>query len=718
MTHSARPRRNARQPRTLLDRLDADQRALCRRRTPLIALSAPPGTGKTATLVARFLSLVLKRTDPQRILMATFTTRAQSLFAERLAHATRQCLEHHPKKPPELHTLSKTIESMQLAEARGLRHLTDLHAPPPLWIGTFHFLAGRITRNHLERIGLTAPLQIAGGQEMRVRMRQALLDEQALPPDPNEHPRAIANACETLRALKLQGLRPAIKKENGQVLTGFAGVALPGATPQCPSPLWSQAFKRYQQRLAREGRVDLDDLIGHAWQLLSEHQDIRHAWQSRFDHVLVDECQDTDPMLLHLVRLLAPRSEIVVAGDPNQSIYGWRNAIENFTALDIFKETHGTPILHALHNDWRLPQPIQEAANRLRTHLAAPGPTPNSARHPGWAPPRHETAPDETALALRLGIAIRATLRDYGGPDTHPGLDPDAARPSRPADVLILARTHHVCTHVATRLVQDDFRVYLASQARQTPAVHALLAWLAACASPTNSAIERAFCAAPFLVAPELLSTPLDLARARGIPLYHALIQLKAESGPHTKHQPQLHESLHAPLETLCGALAVRGADPARAARRTVEHLIHTLELESTAEADAAALRDYRETISLARSITHADPRLEELSAALCLENTPDECPPDHIAIRTMHSSKGLEARHVFTVDWAEGEFPPQYTTDVNAERKLAFTALTRAQRTFCSMSARKTAQGYPRRPSRFVHEARLPIIDHPVAAC
>src|SRR5690606_8478112 len=95
-------------------------------------------------------------------------------------------------------------------------------------------------------------------------------------------------------------------------------------------------YRRYQEGIHASGAMDFDDLLLNTERLFAEHADVRQEEAERFDHILVDEYQDTNGSQYRIIRALAERHRnLCVVGDDDQSIYGWRGAdvthILNFT---------------------------------------------------------------------------------------------------------------------------------------------------------------------------------------------------------------------------------------------------------------------------------------------------------------------------------------------------------------------------------------------------
>ena len=240
----------------VLTGLDPEQRAAAEITTGALLIIAGPGTGKTRTLTHRIAHLITDHgAAPEACLAITFTHRAAGEMRDRLAAL--------------------------LPDGRGAR----------VPVMTFHALGLAILREQEARLGLGAPLRVAGEAEALQLAREAL----------------GVSPAEARRLLADQAGRPAA----------------------------------YEQALRARGLVDFDDLIALPVQLLTAHADLARQYQARWLHVSVDEFQDIDATQYQLVRLLAPsgagpgsdrdaRGSLCVIGDPDQAIYGFRGTDVRF----------------------------------------------------------------------------------------------------------------------------------------------------------------------------------------------------------------------------------------------------------------------------------------------------------------------------------------------------------------------------------------------------
>ncbi|HYM96263.1 MAG TPA: ATP-dependent helicase, partial [Candidatus Sulfotelmatobacter sp.] len=222
------------------------------------------------------------------------------------------------------------------------------------WISTFHSFCARLLRDHAAD---RHRLLLNGFQEWLV-MRHVLaqLEDDALGPLAGvRRSDAFAHDMLAFVALMKQNLlHPA------QLL--LAAEAAPGERMRA----LAAAYDAYQRRLQQAGMVDFRDLISGAVELLQSRASLRSSISSRFKLVLVDEFQDVDPAQFELLRLIAPpedRPRLVVVGDPDQSIYGFRGTIPRLLSHD-FAAVYGSATLQ-LEKCRRCSQEALDAGERL-----------------------------------------------------------------------------------------------------------------------------------------------------------------------------------------------------------------------------------------------------------------------------------------------------------------------------------------------------------------
>jgi ATP-dependent helicase/nuclease subunit A len=286
---------------------DEQEQAVARRAEPL-ALSAAAGSGKTSVLVERFVRAV--REDgiaPGKILAITFTERAAGELRSRVR-----------------------ARLLQLGDREAAR---DTEAA---FVGTFHGFCARLLRSHPLAAGLDPEFAITdeglAGRLRGLAFKAALRD--FLDGEP-------ADAVDLLAAYGVDRVHSMIEQVHGELRS--RGQRLPrlpvraiddatgalGLEAERACALLDELLERfgraYEQLKGRRAAVDFDDLELLTLELLAERESLRAAWSQRFELLMVDEFQDTNPRQLGILRAL-DRGNLFTVGDEFQSIYGFRHA--------------------------------------------------------------------------------------------------------------------------------------------------------------------------------------------------------------------------------------------------------------------------------------------------------------------------------------------------------------------------------------------------------
>ncbi|MHC9512077.1 DNA helicase II [Kangiella sp. M94] len=285
---------------------DAQKEAVTAPNKALLVL-AGAGSGKTRVLVHRIAWLVqVERISAHSILAVTFTNKAAKEMLGR-------------------------VEDMLAMPARGM------------WIGTFHSIAHRLLRAHYRDVGLPEGFQILDAQD-QLRVIKRVMKELNL--DDNEWPPKQAQWF--INAKKDDGLRPGDIHHHGDF---FVSTMV-------------KVYYAYEEACKRGGLVDFNELLLRAYELWANNPHLLKHYQDRFQHILVDEFQDTNAIQYAWIRLLCnDNNRITIVGDDDQSIYGWRGArIEN---IQQFEKDFPDCKVSRLEQNYRSTSTILKAANAV-----------------------------------------------------------------------------------------------------------------------------------------------------------------------------------------------------------------------------------------------------------------------------------------------------------------------------------------------------------------
>ncbi len=274
---------------------------------PLLVL-AGAGSGKTRVLTYRIAHLVGDlRVSPAEILAITFTNKAAAEMRERLGELC-----------------GPSVRSM--------------------WVLTFHAMCVRMLRADGDRLGFTRNFTIYDQDDSKRLLKEVMRE---LEIDDKHYPvNGVANRISSAKSELLSS-------------SDFAAKAVAPMDKKA-----AQIMARYQARLLAANAMDFDDLLGNAHRLLSQHEDVRRAYQQRFRYISVDEYQDTNHAQYAITNLLASgHGNLMVVGDDDQSIYSWRGA--DITNILEFERDYPQAVVVKLEENYRSTARILAAANAV-----------------------------------------------------------------------------------------------------------------------------------------------------------------------------------------------------------------------------------------------------------------------------------------------------------------------------------------------------------------
>jgi DNA helicase-2/ATP-dependent DNA helicase PcrA len=620
-------------------RLNPEQRAAVDHAGGPLLVVAGAGSGKTRVLTARVARLIERGVPPEAILAFTFTNRAAREMKERISRVAGEA-------------------------GRGL------------WVGTFHATGVRILRREAPALGIPAAFAIYDREDQEVALREAL---------------ARLGAAED--GAKAGALLARISDAKNALVTPEEMARLAASPAERRG---AECFAAYRQVLREHAALDFDDLIGETVRLLRDHPEIGERYGRRFQHVLVDEYQDTNHAQFRLVEILARvHRNLFVVGDDDQSIYGWRGA-DLRNVLDFETAFPGAGIVR-LEQNYRSTGNILRAANAVIAHNRKRQGKRLWCEREDGPRLRFILAGDEIEEARRIGDFLRSRARAGHRHD----------------ECAVLYRTHAQSRALETELRRSriPYEIVGGVGFYQRREVKDLLAYLRLASNPADAVAfwriwntprrglgdgVRARVEARMAA---VGATPLEALRglATAEPLARAA---RTGAGELLELLDELRGSLDEPPDRVLVRLLERtgylamleGEEDAGERRANLEELVAAA--AAFAATQGGNLRDF----------------LAEAALVSDLDRVAEGA--DRVLLLTAHNAKGLEFPVVIVAGLEEGLFPHGASSADEAgleeERRLFYVSLTRARE-----SVLLTAAAFRRRfdgarggqVSRFVEE-------------
>ncbi|PTR08083.1 DNA helicase-2/ATP-dependent DNA helicase PcrA [Nitrosospira sp. Nsp5] len=619
---------------------------------------AGAGSGKTRVLTTRIAYLIQSgQVSPHGILAVTFTNKAAKEMLIRIA-------------------------SMLPIDTRGM------------WVGTFHGLCNRMLRAHHQDAGLPQAFQILDSADQLAVIKRLLkvldADDEKFPPRQVQW--FINNAKE-------EGLRAS----QVEIYDDFARKMV-------------EFYLFYEQQCNKEGVVDFAELLLRSYELLTRNEHLREHYRGRFDHILVDEFQDTNRLQYKWLKLLAGnRAAVFAVGDDDQSIYAFRGA-NTGNMKDFERDFHISKIIK-LEQNYRSHGNILDAANTLiRNNSGRLGKNLWTSEGHG-EPIRVYNAPTDFDEASFIVDEVKS-LRAEGVVLSQ---------------IALLYRSNAQSRVLEHALFNASlaYRVYGGMRFFERQEIKHALAYLRLMANPEDdNALLRIINFPVRGIGMRSLEQLQDEAKRQGGSLWAAMQQKYGNdaafipnSGDQAPIRLESNQRLDKPRKGVEGFAvlieSMRQVCEKLPLPEAVEHMLEHSGLVAHYRAEregADRLENLNELINAATGFVHEaeDDSLTAFLSHASLEAGEHQAGSgqDALQLMTVHSAKGLEFHSVFLSGLEEGLFPHDNSRNeaggVEEERRLMYVALTRARRRlYLSFAQSRMLHGQTRYniPSRFLHE-------------
>jgi len=610
---------------------------------------AGAGSGKTRVLVHRIASLVDRGTDPHRILAVTFTNKAAGEMRERLS-------------------------TMLEGEAGAM------------WIGTFHATCARILRRYGERVGLSRYFTIFDDDDQK-KLMTGLLKEHGYAEQVNAR-----SLLWRIDRAKNRGEDPMDIEVEGP-----ADEAL------------RQMYPIYRERMAAEDAVDFNDILLKVHEL-NKDPEIGPRLADRFEHVLVDEFQDTNRVQYRLVSHFASGAgNLTVVGDDDQSIYSWRGA-EPRNLLDFDRDFPNAEVIK-LEQNYRSTQTILAAANAVIARNVDRHAKELWTQRESGEPVLWEETHDERAEATFVAQGIRG-LFDEEGRDY--------------SDVAVLYRTHAQSRALeeALRAHGIAYKVIGSTSFFQRKEIKDIRAYLKLVLNgAADTCFERVVNTPTRGIGKTTIARIANQARPKGLSLFDGARE--AAAGQVDSIGPAARKKIAGFVALIDGLreLLAQGPSVSETLVETINRSGYRERLEAD---DTGESQDRVENLGqLVAMATDFDEdhdgkgtliEFEERISLSAVADSEDGRGSGAITLMTIHAAKGLEFPVVFLCGMEDGLFPSVRASEwgvedreeLEEERRLAYVAITRAEDRLV-LTAARTRRTWKEvkmnRPSRFIDD-------------
>ena len=639
----------------ILENLNKEQReAVQTTQGPLLIL-AGAGSGKTKVLTSRIAYLIQNGARPRNILAVTFTNKAAKEMKERLGNILGE----------------NTVKYM--------------------WVGTFHGICGRILRENIENYSFQS------GKK---------LDKNFTIYDDNDTNAVIKQAIKKLnfddKIYQPKLVKAVISNAKNKMQDAYTFATF---ARDFKSQKIAQIFEEYENTLNNNNAIDFDDMLMLTVKLFEQNPQVRKQYYDRFQHILVDEYQDTNLAQYKLVNMLytnceaeiPPERSLCVVGDVDQSIYSWRGA--DYTIIMNFQKDFKNTKLIKLEQNYRSTANILNVANAIiENNTERVDKVLYSNKGEGELIDYFE-AQDEADEANFIASKIK---QDSGGNYNQ---------------YAILYRTNSQSRALeeACMAAGIPYRIYGGLKFYDRKEIKDIIAYLKLIYNPDDSQSFRRIVNVPKRsIGDTTVKRLQDFADKEDISLFEAVKRIQED----TEIPPRTRSKLTEFAELI---MKFKEASTRYNLREFVTLVIEKsgylaeLQLQNTPESEAD-IENLQELVNVAEEFVPEDENnvLGEFLTQVSLVSDIDSMDniANNVTLMTLHAAKGLEFPVVFLAGMDEGVFPHQRTfnipSEMEEERRLMYVGVTRAEEKLYLTSAKRRQMWGEYKyynPSRFIEE-------------
>lgn len=629
-----------------LDDLNPEQKDAVLTTEGRVLILAGAGSGKTKVLTYRMAHLIQGlNTPPQAILGLTFTNKAAAEMRKRLG---------------------ALVGTKQAAKTT---------------LSTFHSFCLRVLREEIHHLGFTKNFSLYDEGDVvrmaKVIARDLLEREGDLP--------SLAPTLSLISKARSKGLDSSLITDNNEWHQNFARTL----------------FDRLQEGFRAYNALDFDSLLTETVRLFEKHPEVLQKYQQRFQYVMIDEYQDTNPIQYRLAELLTDRSRnLCVVGDDDQSIYGWRGAevknILNFDQAKVIK----------LEQNYRSTNTILEAAN----HVIKLNTTRHSKRL--WSKKglgaKIEVfhAPTDLEEAQSIAFRIAKLKEEFNVPWSHFAVLYRSNRLSRQMELALIKQPWKRGDGWVNGI---PYQIYGGEEFFERKEVKDLLAYMRVALNPLDEeALLRIINYPRRGIGEGTLDKLTQYNRVQKVPLIQVLknIPESIEITPKTK------QSIHDFIDLMDSFERHLKTSAVDALKTLVDRISLKKAIEEEVKSDKMRHFKWENVEELINAVSNAPGDLTNFIAETLLDNQNNfrnDDMKDAVNLMTFHSAKGLEFPHCYLIGLEDHIIPHERSLkegSIDEERRLMYVALTRAQEKLTLSMARQRpqmGQTINSQPSRFL---------------
>ncbi len=612
-----------------------------------LRIIAGAGSGKTRVLTMRIVHLIEDELVwPNKILAITFTNKAAKEMQERIC--------------------------------KMLKNQTS--AP---WVSTIHSLCVRILREDIVAMGYPRNFTIMDAEDQKTVLKEAYKEQGV---DATSY--SYASMLNYISNNKTADITP----ERALVLAGDFHA----------DKVKAQVYSFYDRRQRELYALDFDDLILWTVRMFAKFPEILSKWQKHFSYILVDEFQDIDKKQYQLItQLTGPYNDLLVVGDPDQTIYTWRGADVNI--IMNFAKDYPDAKTVILNENYRSVDSILNGANAvIKNNKHRVDKELFTNRHSDEKITHYSAASDEYQAAWIAGkiAELHRKGKSY-------------------SDIAILYRSNYLSRSIEKALLDEriPYIIYGGVRFYERQEVKDALSYLRMVTSGDDLALQRIINRPKRGVGNKTIDTIVSASRDRNISMYEALKDSSLFSGK----MAAAMERFVAMVESWRKQAKSGEIEIFKLFEKIIDESGYRAMLEEAKEQDR--IENLKELIDDVKEFSENNPEssLDEYLQLVSLYGDREETlSSEFIQLMTVHAAKGLEFDTVFISDMNEGIFPNERAVNeshrgVEEERRLAYVAFTRARNKLYLTEAGGFSMILQRirTTSRFVEEIEEENIEH-----